>query len=215
MDGIFMSHDNSKKPVRDGSATRQKILDTSFDLFSEKGYSRTSIREICSRVGIRGSSLYNHFEGKDDIFVTLLRSYGPERLLDKIGRIDFDDSSSPLEILNRIAKAFMSLVENQREMKFIRIIVMELFHSKRARYEFFQPLRGAHTDRLKDIFGQLISRGLFREMDLGMMVKHFLTPIMICMLEYILRVEDDMDMQEIYEDLDQHVLFFYEAVKVG
>ena len=43
--------------------TKQKIIEESLKLFSEKGYEGVSMREIASAVGIKGASIYNHFKG--------------------------------------------------------------------------------------------------------------------------------------------------------
>ena len=52
--------------------TKQKILDSALDLFSEQGYMAVSVRDIASKVGIKASSLYNHFENKQNIFNELV-----------------------------------------------------------------------------------------------------------------------------------------------
>lgn len=54
------------------SNTKQKILDVSLDLFSRKGFSAVSIRDICARVMIKESSVYYHFKNKQAIFDELL-----------------------------------------------------------------------------------------------------------------------------------------------
>ena len=48
--------------------TKEKILVNSLRLFSKKGYNGTSVRDIAYSVGIKESSLYNHFKSKQDIF---------------------------------------------------------------------------------------------------------------------------------------------------
>lgn len=47
--------------------TREKILYEALSLFSIKGYDAVTIREIASAVGIKESSIYNHFKNKKDI----------------------------------------------------------------------------------------------------------------------------------------------------
>ena len=49
---------------------KERILDVSLKLFSEKGYKSTSVRDIAKDVGITQSGLYNHFKGKDAILET-------------------------------------------------------------------------------------------------------------------------------------------------
>ncbi len=47
--------------------TRERIFDVSIDLFAEKGYDRTSVRDIAKAVGISESAVYRHYESKDAI----------------------------------------------------------------------------------------------------------------------------------------------------
>lgn len=39
--------------------TKEKIVETALDLFSQRGYDGVSVRDIARAVGIRESSLYN------------------------------------------------------------------------------------------------------------------------------------------------------------
>jgi AcrR family transcriptional regulator len=47
--------------------TAVRIRDVATELFYEKGYHGTSMREIAAHVGIKPASLYNHFASKQDI----------------------------------------------------------------------------------------------------------------------------------------------------
>ena len=52
--------------------TRQRILDAATELFIERGYEATSLREIAERVGVTKAALYYHFPGKEDLLRALL-----------------------------------------------------------------------------------------------------------------------------------------------
>lgn len=56
--------------VTDKSSTRERILDTAFDLFSEVGFGGTSISEVERRVGLAAGtgSFYRHFRSKEAVF---------------------------------------------------------------------------------------------------------------------------------------------------
>ncbi|MDD3243241.1 MAG: helix-turn-helix domain containing protein [Eubacteriales bacterium] len=45
--------------------TRERLLETALELFSQRGYHAVSIRDIASAVGIREASIYHHFSGKE------------------------------------------------------------------------------------------------------------------------------------------------------
>ena len=52
--------------------TRERILAAALELFSERGYAGTNIRELSASLGMGKSSLYRHFESKEDIWNALL-----------------------------------------------------------------------------------------------------------------------------------------------
>ena len=64
----------------DGQRTRQAILDAALDLFAEKGYFGTSLRDVARAVGVRESALYNYFSGKDALFEALLTVHQPSNI---------------------------------------------------------------------------------------------------------------------------------------
>ena len=57
--------------------TRERILNEALDLFAHSGYGGASMRELARRVGIRESSLYNHFSGKAAILEVIVSEHGP------------------------------------------------------------------------------------------------------------------------------------------
>ncbi|MFI1913332.1 TetR/AcrR family transcriptional regulator [Nocardia sp. NPDC020380] len=53
------------------SDTRERIRAVAMELFSERGYEKTSLREIAERLGVTKAALYYHFRTKEDIVVSL------------------------------------------------------------------------------------------------------------------------------------------------
>lgn len=49
-------------------STNKKILDAAEQLFAEKSYEGTTLREIAKKVGIREPSIYAHFSNKEAIY---------------------------------------------------------------------------------------------------------------------------------------------------
>jgi AcrR family transcriptional regulator len=58
---------NGERP----QGTRERILDIALDLFIDKGYEKTSLREIAEELGFSKAALYYHFASKDDILLAL------------------------------------------------------------------------------------------------------------------------------------------------
>ena len=55
--------------------TKENILMVSLELFSQRGFSAVSIRDICKKVNIRESSIYYHFQNKRAILEELLQRF--------------------------------------------------------------------------------------------------------------------------------------------
>ncbi len=51
---------------------RQRLLDTATELFAEKGYAGTSVREIVDRAGVSKPVLYYYFKSKEGLFYAIL-----------------------------------------------------------------------------------------------------------------------------------------------
>ena len=63
------------------TSTKEKIMDAAIVLFSEKGYDNVSMRDIAGEVGIKASSIYNHFPSKQDILKSIYDFYVQEHRL--------------------------------------------------------------------------------------------------------------------------------------
>ena len=57
---------------------RAVIIRAAADLFGEKGYHGTSVRDISNEVGIMAGSLYSHIESKQQILAEILRDYSAQ-----------------------------------------------------------------------------------------------------------------------------------------
>lgn len=51
---------------------RQRLLDCAAQLFREKGYERTTVRDIGAAVGIQSGSIFHHFSSKEDILKAVM-----------------------------------------------------------------------------------------------------------------------------------------------
>jgi AcrR family transcriptional regulator len=64
----------TKKPAQP-SERRADLVRLAADLFAEKGFQATSVREIAKAAGILSGSLYHHFDSKESIGDEILREF--------------------------------------------------------------------------------------------------------------------------------------------
>ena len=55
-----------------GDATKQHIRTVAFQLFSEFGYTKVTMQDICTKSGLSKGGLYRHYEEKNQIFSDVL-----------------------------------------------------------------------------------------------------------------------------------------------
>ena len=53
---------------RDSAATRQALRDAAIALFAERGYERTTVRDIATRAGVNQALLFRYFGSKESLF---------------------------------------------------------------------------------------------------------------------------------------------------
>jgi len=63
-------------------------LDAAMDCFWRDGYEATSVRDLASRMGITGTSLYNAFGDKRSLFRLVLRRYAERSTRERIARLE-------------------------------------------------------------------------------------------------------------------------------
>jgi AcrR family transcriptional regulator len=80
--------DTSERRSR-GDQTRERLLAVALALFNQRGYDKTSLREIAERLDVTKAALYYHFARKEDILVELdrrLHAVGGD-VLDELDRL--------------------------------------------------------------------------------------------------------------------------------
>ncbi|WP_017592468.1 TetR/AcrR family transcriptional regulator [Nocardiopsis potens] len=90
------------------SERRVDLVRLAADLFAQKGFQATTVREIADEAGILSGSLYHHFDSKESIVDEVLSSYLDELLGDY--RAALEQGGEPRELLGRlISAAYRSL----------------------------------------------------------------------------------------------------------
>ncbi len=60
---------------------RKQLIEKSFDLFAEKGYSSITMREIAQGLGVSTGTLYHYFLSKEALFLQLMEDLAQQDIL--------------------------------------------------------------------------------------------------------------------------------------
>jgi AcrR family transcriptional regulator len=196
-------------------STKEKIFYTSLDLFSQKGFSGVSIREITREVGIKESSLYNHFRNKDEILESILSYF----------REDFSKTLPPIDLLDEILKNstvesflkaghrnFKKYMEDENGQKMWRLLQVEQFRAPLAREIILKDLFETTIEFLETVFTKLISLKKIRPLDPKLLAVEYQYPVFTLLTEYNILKFDGKDTSKVEEKLDKHIAFFLDLV---
>lgn len=79
--------------TKDPEERKQEILDTSMEIFCEKGYDKTSISDIAKKMGVAQGLCYRYFKSKEEIFNSAIEHYADMQAA-QMKKVLFDNSSS-------------------------------------------------------------------------------------------------------------------------
>ena len=82
------------------------------ELFAQKGYRATTVREIADAAGILSGSLYHHFDSKESIGDEILSSFINEVLADYRGAVA--SASSPRAVIEQIVRSTSRTLSQHR-----------------------------------------------------------------------------------------------------
>lgn len=196
--------------------TRIRILDAAIDLFSIQGFSGVSIRDIARAVGIKESSIYNHFASKDalleEIFTLYEHEYAKlipsEELAEQIL-----NTITPEQFWKNGFRNFKDLMGSPRMEKMTRIITLEMYRSERAQEILLRNSIRAPVNFTEKIFHKLIERGQIRALDPQLLALEFQSTIFALYVEYLVLHSSGKDTQAVEQQVMDHIHFFSELVK--
>jgi AcrR family transcriptional regulator len=206
----------SKVKRRRGEETKQRILDTAIELFSQKGYRGVSIRELARSVGIKESSIYNHYGSKDDILTAILNLFtsrmdGTELAEDEIEeRISF---LSPEEFWRAGTAKFMDATEDARVEKISLIVFQEMFRDGRARDIALKELFSRQQGLVELIFEKMKGRGMIGQLDTEALANTYSYSMLALRFEYNLLKFWGMDTAPVERKMGQLIRFIAGVAK--
>lgn len=196
------------------NTTKQKIFEAAVDLFSRKGFSAVSMREIARAVGIKESSLYNHYPSKDAIMDHILDFYKaeiakprpPEEMIEE--KID---AVSPETFFTIGFSRTMAIMADPTMEKITRITLMEQYRDKRAREMLLQTVHQS-LPFLEKVFALLIRKGFVKPLDPHLLAAEYQYPLNTMFHEYMILKYDGLSTAEIERRMSDHIRFFMAMV---
>jgi AcrR family transcriptional regulator len=188
-------------------STKEKIFDVSVDLFSKKGFDAVSIREIAREVGIRESSIYNHYPSKETILNVIFQYFKKELTKMRPPEAVNIEKLTPDIFRERVHLTHM-LFRTPTMEKIFKIVINEQFKNGRAREIVLHDLIEEPHKFTEKVLDDMNQRGIIRTIDPKIMAVEFQYPIFSLFLEYLLLKSNNLDTENVETRLKSHVDFF-------
>ena len=158
--------------------TRERILAAALELFSERGYAGTNIRELSASLGMGKSSLYRHFESKEAIWNALL----DEMIAYYDARFGSSEHLPPVpESLEGLVQMTMQManltIRDEKIVMTRKLLSIEQYRDERAKVLATKHFLTGLTDMFTQLFSAMMERGLLRRNDARMLAFAYTAPI--------------------------------------
>lgn len=149
---------------------RQAILDAAAQVFREFGFERSSMSEICSRVGGSKATLYNYFPSKEELFLEVMFSSVEAEFESTHSCLDPEAENIP-EILLLFGQRLLTLGFSLAALAGRRLMVAEA-----ARSNVGPQMYERGPERSKSVMakflGAAMAKGLLRNTDTKVAAHH-------------------------------------------
>lgn len=162
----------------DGQRTRQALLDAAIDLFGDRGFFGTSLRDVAQRVGVRESAIYNYFPSKESLFEALMTAEQDSKR-ERLSAVLDEPAADPRLALERVARVILEDFSLPRQQQLFRILMSDGLRLARAGRLNLVDRMATGRARMRDAMQHFIDRGWLRGGDPEMLAMAFAGPLLV------------------------------------
>ncbi len=179
---------------------KQHIIEAAIDLFAQKGFEGTSIRDLAAKADVNVAMVNYYFGSKDKLFEALveMKAGSARGILEELLK---DKAMTSIEKIDRIIDSYIERLFHNR--KFHRVLHQELIMGQReSLQESIANILMPNSNAIKSIIAEGIERGQFRQVDVTLTMVSLVGTINQVLLskKYCLKLLEKADGYSPYED---------------
>lgn len=195
-------------------STKQDIFDCALALFSESGYNGVSMRDIARRVGIKGSSIYNHYAGKeaimDDICQAFVRTLAVSRPpLEKVA--GSMDKMNVEDVFKFLIVAYGKRI-NEQWTQMARLVFSEHFYNKKAGDIFVREILENNVSYYVSVLTEMERKGKIKKIDKQLTATLFNNEQVMLSMQYA-HCQTDEEKKKVAELMMKSVDYFFRRLE--
>lgn len=140
---------------------KDQIQQIATNLFKERGYAATSMRDLAKEIGVEAASLYSHVSSKEEILQTICFNIAQDffAVLYGVKQLNL----APDEMLREAIKAHVHVIANN--LNAAPVFLHEWKFLSEPHLTDFKKMRDDYEEEFRQIINKGISDGYFQKMD--------------------------------------------------
>ena len=106
---------------------REQIIDAALLVFSQKGFERTTNKDIAQAAGITAGLIYHYFESKEELLKAAIEQHSPVGLIHTLPEELLDQP--PKLFLHFIAQKILEITESEPFVRLLRVFLPEVIYN--------------------------------------------------------------------------------------
>lgn len=151
----------------------EQIYEAAVALMKEKGFHKTTLRDISRATKISLGNLYDYIQTKDDILY-IFHEKATKKINETIERFDEEDGN-PVEKLRRMIVAEFEMKNAHQDL--VMLIYQESHNLRREALQAILQSEERHTLKFKEVIEEGIASGVFRALSAPAMASCILSII--------------------------------------
>lgn len=166
--------------MAEGSFDERKIaiLEAALLVFSQKGYKAATNKEIAQEAGITAAALYWYFPSKEELFRAVVE-HQRGKLIHVGSLLELLKDLPPEDVLKRMVLGVASMVQEERHLRFARLMISELSRDEHLARVLEKDLVEPMVFLVRDYLAYQMKLGRLRSSDPGLAAQLFVSSIMV------------------------------------
>lgn len=183
---------------RRAAARKTQIVTVAAQLFAEKGFHRTTTREIADAADVSEGTLYNYIESKDDLLLDIM---------DMLDDLPSDTDQFEQVVVEDGREFLMALMKGRRETidqhnPMLQSVLSEILVNPKLRQRYFEEQVSPGIALISQYLQYLVDNGQFRQVNVSIMSR---TLVALLIGLYVLEVLGDTMIHSNWDELSQTV----------
>ncbi|HXG95057.1 MAG TPA: TetR/AcrR family transcriptional regulator [Blastocatellia bacterium] len=151
---------------------RLQIVNVAAELFSQKGFSGTTTKEIADRAGVSEAIIFRHFATKDDLYTAIL-DYKVRQSAERL-QVHLKEAASRKDDAAFFGTlAFEMLEFHEKDKTFMRLLLFSALEGHDLSEIFFHTSARETKNHIRRYIKQRIADGAFRKVDPAVAARAF------------------------------------------